>query len=479
MSPSIAETRAADTVVASTQPTKFPSEASSEVYAQQLDAQCPLRSFRSKYIIPTKRSLKTRTLGSPSPSDEESIYFCGNSLGVQPKCTSTYIQAHLSTWASIGVHGHFTDIEDSPLRAWQDLAAQAAEQSAPIVGAKPSEVAIMNSLTANLHLAMAAFYKPQGQRRKILLEWKAFPSDHYAIESQVRWHGYQPEDAMILVEPDQDHVISTEKILRIIDEQADEIALVMLPGIQYYSGQYFEIEKITAHAHSKGLTVGWDLAHAAGNVPVKLHDWNVDFAVWCTYKYMNAGPGSIAGLFVHEKHGKVEIGEDGKPQFMPRLMGWYGGDKSSRFKMDNKFMPIVGAGGFQLSNPSAIDLASLNASLSVFSETSIEALREKSLKLTAYLQYLLLKDTSSNDEERLFRIITPLDPSQRGAQLSVLLKPGYLKKVGAALKDAGIVADQREPDVVRVAAVPMYNSYTDAWRFVKEFKTALGIWKEE
>lgn len=284
---------------------------------------------------------------------------------------------------------------------------------------------------------------------------------------------------MILVEPDYDHIISTEKILSTIDEHSDEIALVLLPGIQYYSGQLFDIETITKHAHSKGLTIGWDLAHAAGNVPVKLHDWNVDFAAWCTYKYMNGGPGSIAGLFVHERHGQVQFGEDGKPDFRPRLMGWYGGDKSSRFKMDNKFMPIPGAGGFQLSNPSAIDLASLNASLSVFGETSMEQLREKSLKLTAYLQYLLLKDTVAHDDERLFRIITPLDPAWRGAQLSLLLKPGYLKNVGSALKEAGIVADQREPDVIRVAPIPMYNTYYEVWQFVRIFKKALGIWREE
>lgn len=460
---------------------KFPQEASSEAYAQSLDAQCPLRSFRDQYIFPTKASLKSTTLTTPdSSTSDEAIYFCGNSLGLQPKRTAQYIQAHLSTWAGIGVHGHFTQLFDSPLRPWQDLAAQAAEQSAPIVGALASEVAIMNSLTANLHLAMAAFYKPEGRRRKILLEWKAFPSDHYTIESQVRWHGYEPEDAMILLEPDQDHIISTEKILRVIEEQADEIALVMLPGIQYYSGQLFDIERITAFAHEKGLKIGWDLAHAAGNVPVKLHDWDVDFAVWCTYKYMNGGPGSMGGFFLHERHGKVEVDEaSGKPVFMPRLMGWYGGDKSSRFKMDNKFMPIVGAGGFQLSNPSAIDLASLNASLSLFSESSIEALREKSLKMTAYLQYLLLKDTSSEDEERLFRIITPLDPKQRGAQLSLLLKPGYLKSVADKLKEAGIVADQREPGVIRVAPVPMYNTYSDVWRFVVQFKKALGIWTED
>ncbi|KAJ9602026.1 Kynureninase (L-kynurenine hydrolase) [Cladophialophora chaetospira] len=455
----------------------FPENADHEDYARSLDAQDPLRRLRERFIIPTKASLKRKSLVSSTVADssEEAVYFCGNSLGLQPKCTARYIQAHLDTWASIGVAGHFTQLESSPLKPWQSMADFAAEQSCRLVGARPGEVAVANTLTVNLHLLMASFYRPMEKRNKILLEWKAFPSDHYAIESQISWHGYDPKEAMVLVEPDQDHIISTERILCLIDKHADDIALVLLPGVQYYTGQLLDIARITSHAHSKGLLVGWDLAHAAGNVPLKLHEWNVDFAAWCTYKYMNAGPGSIAGLFVHERHGKVEYAEGSdQPVFRHRLTGWYSGDQASRFQMDNKFRPIPGAGGFQISNPSAIDLTSLCASLSVFEETSIERLRQKSLKLTAYLQHLLLKDTSQSDEGRPFRIVTPLDPSQRGAQLSVLLKPGLLENVAVKLEEAGIVVDQRKPDVIRVAPVPLYNTFRDVQLFVRVFRQAVG-----
>lgn len=278
---------------------------------------------------------------------------------------------------------------------------------------------------------------------------------------------------MILLEPDEDHEISTKRILRAIDDNADEIALVMLPGIQYYTGQFFDIETITSYAQSKGLTIGWDLAHAAGNVPVRLHDWNVDFAVWCTYKYMNAGPGSIAGAFVHERHGKVDLDGNSVPKFRPRLSGWYGGDQESRFKMDNKFRPIPGAGGFQCSNPSAIDLSALCASMSVFDKTSIDALRQKSLRLTCYLEHLLDQVQEDSSGKPSFRIITPRDAKRRGTQLSVLLQSGLLPQVAAALQDAGIICDKREPGVIRVAPVPMYNTYEDVWRFVEVFAAAL------
>lgn len=268
-------------------------------------------------------------------------------------------------------------------------------------------------------------------------------------------------------------MISTESILQAIDDNAEEIALVLLPGIQYYTGQFFDIQTITSHAHSKGLTIGWDLAHAAGNVPVKLHDWDVDFAVWCTYKYMNAGPGSIAGAFVHERRGKVEFDAEDEPTFRPRLSGWYGGDQASRFQMDNKFRPIPGAGGFQCSNPSIIDLTSLCASMSVFDQTSIDALRQKSLRLTCYLEHLLDQIVESCHRETPFRIITPKDVDQRGTQLSILLKPGLLPQVAAALQDAGVICDKREPGVIRVAPVPMYNTYEDCWKFVQIFGKAL------
>ncbi|KAF2138877.1 uncharacterized protein K452DRAFT_276719 [Aplosporella prunicola CBS 121167] len=453
---------------------KFPSNADTEEYARSLDAEDPLRSFRDKFIIPSKESLKSKSLAKPDVSSERGIYFCGNSLGLQPKATAKYLEAQLNTWSSIAVGGHFVELEDSPLKPWQLMAETAAEKASKIVGALPEEVAVMNTLTVNLHLLMASFYLPTASKNKILLERKAFPSDHYAIESQIQMHGFDPKESMILLEPDNDHLISTEKILSTIDQHADEIALVLLPGIQYYSGQFLDIPTITKHAHSKGLTIGWDLAHAAGNVPLKLHDWDVDFAAWCTYKYMNSGPGGIGGAFIHEKHGSVDF-KDGKPTFRPRLTGWYGGDRSVRFKMDNNFLPIRGAGGFQVSNPSAIDLTSLSASLSVFDETSISELREKSLHLTGYLQHLLLKDTSADDSERPFRIITPLDPTKRGAQLSLLLKPGLLASVANALSEQAVIVDKREPGVVRVAPAPLYNTFHEVWSFVRIFKGALGL----
>jgi kynureninase len=282
-------------------------------------------------------------------SDDQCIYFCGNSLGLQPRAIAEYLQTHLDTWATIGVNGHFRDLKGSPLCQWQLLAEQASKSQAPIVGASPSEVATMGSLTMNLHLLMASFYTPTKEKNKIILDWKAFPSDHYAIESQIRGHGNDPEAAMIMVGPENgEYEVSTEKILAVIDEHASTTALLLLPGIQYYTGQLFDIKTITKYAQSKGLIVGWDLAHAAGNVPLQLHDWNVDFAAWCTYKYMNAGPGAIAGLYLHERHGKVDFSQ-GKPVFRHRLAGWYGGDQIGRFNMDNSTFEQMSRNGADLS----------------------------------------------------------------------------------------------------------------------------------
>ncbi|EAU39404.1 conserved hypothetical protein [Aspergillus terreus NIH2624] len=453
----------------------FPDNAASKEYAASLDAADPLASFRDQFIIPSKANIACKRLAKPNLSPEPCIYFCGNSLGIQPKATAKYLEAQLDTWSSIGVCGHFTNLEDSPMKSWQLLAEQAAESMSKIVGADPAEVAAMGTLTANLHLLMASFYKPTATKHKILMDWKAFPSDHYAIESHIAWHNLDPKESMVLIGPDEgEYEISTDKILSYIDQHAEDAALLLLPGIQYYTGQLFDIPKITEYAKSRNLVVGWDLAHAYGNVELKLHDWNVDFAAWCTYKYGNAGPGAMAGLFVHDKHGQVDYsqGED-SPKFRHRLTGWYGGDRSVRFKMDNKFKPIPGAGGFQISNPSAIDLSCLCAALSVFDQTSVSELRRKSLKLTAYLEYLLLKDTT--EDSRPFRIITPTNPEARGAQLSLLLKPGLLQGVSERLQDAGIICDKREPGVVRVAPVPLYNTYSEVWEFVQQFRAALQL----
>ncbi|KAK1764463.1 pyridoxal phosphate-dependent transferase [Phialemonium atrogriseum] len=508
---------------------EFPAHADGLEYAQTLDAQDELGHLRDEFILPTKGSLKKTALDGVLPgadvhptllngthtsnghrdgqengadansqpnnnsntsSDDDSspaIYFVGNSLGAQPKAVRKYLDAHLETWASLGVNGHFSDLEGSPLVAWQHMADDCAKKSADMVGASPGEIVIMNTLTANLHLMLASFYKPTAKRHKIIMEWKPFPSDYYAVESQIRWHGLDPATSLITIQPDADFRIATDKILSAIDEHADSAALLLLPGVQYYSGQLFDMVRITRRAHDRGLVAGWDLAHAAGNVELALHDWDVDFAVWCTYKYINAGPGSIAGAFVHDRHGKVDYPANGggAPSFRPRLSGWYGGDVSVRFDMDNVFRPAPGASGFQLSNPSAADLASLSAALSVFGRTSMAALRSKSLVLTAYAEYLLKGILAGvgggggrgggGEKGPPFRILTPENPLERGAQLSVLLRPGLLERVGAALKSGGVVCDQRKPDVIRVAPVPMYCTFSDVWMFMKIFRESLQV----
>lgn len=372
-------------------------------------------------------------------------------------------------------------MDNSPLTQWLDMAEQCASRSADIIGASPHEIVIMNSLTVNLHLMMASFYKPTAKRHKIILEWKPFPSDYYAIESQVVWHGFDPEKSMVKIEP-ENSFIPTEKILSTIAEHADETALLLLPGIQYYSGQLFDIPRITAFAKELGIVVGWDLAHAAGNVELKLHDWGVDFACWCTYKYLNAGPGSIAGAYIHERYGKVEWKEGSeKPLYRPRLMGWCGGDKSVRFDMDNKFIPTPGAAGYQISNPSIVDLASLSAALSVFNKTTMRDLRSKALVLTAYSEYLLdgiledAKKHAKGNTTPLFKSLTPRDPHQRGTQLSLLLRDGLLENVMDALERHGALCDKRKPNVIRIAPVPLYTRFEDVWTFMQVLRGAVGL----
>ncbi len=501
----------------------FPGNASSLDYARSLDGEDPLAHLRDEYIVPTKAMIRKRKLGGefgaarwgsqwrdpgPCPSDESTedgssaqsgadrqpaVYFCGNSLGLQPRATRHYVDAQLETWRSIAVQGHFVAMADSPLAPWQDMAAVCAAHMAPLVGAaSDSEVVAMNTLTANLHLLMASFYRPTATRHKILAEWKPFPSDTYAIASQLQWHGLDAASSLVELFPDagdrdaQDMRISTEAVLAAIDAHADDAALLLLPGIQYYSGQLFDMPRITAHAHRRGLVVGWDLAHAIGNVELRLHDWDVDFAVWCTYKYLNSGPGGIAGAFVHERHGRVTPNDAADPskgwQFRPRLSGWYGGDIGVRFNMDKAFQPTPGAQGFQLSNPSAMDLACLRASLSVFDKTSIQALRDKSLVLTAYAEALLdgiLSDSKSrrgnngSEAPAPFRVITPSNPAERGAQLSVLLAPGTMPTVAAALEAAGVILDQRKPDVIRIAPVPMYNTFGEVCTVVNVLRDVM------
>lgn len=337
----------------------------------------------------------------------------------------------------------------------------------------------METLTGNLHLLLCSFYRPTATRYKIILEGKAFPSDHYVVESQLALHDYTSDNAMVLISPPSDAspLLPTNYILSVIDAHADTAAILLLPGVQFYTGQFFEIRTITAYAQARGIIVGWDLAHAVGNVPLSLHDDNVDFAAWCNYKYMNCGPGAIGGLFVHSRHSQVakltpareEAGSSTGLAYRPRLSGWWGSDKSSRFAMTNAFAPIPGAAGFQLSNPSALDLSSVLASLSVFAKTDMAALRRKSLALTGYLEALLLATRAG---EAPFSIITPEDKEQRGAQLSVRLEPGLLDFVMEILEEEGVVIDERRPDVVRVAPAPLYNTYEDVWNFVQVFREA-------
>ena len=453
-------------------------------YAIHQNEKDPLREFRDEFVFPTKADLARKAV-QPSVMEVEDTtpctYLCGNSLGLQPRLARTYLNQYLDTWATKGVYGHFKEVNDTALPPWLGVDDSLQHDMADLVGAKDSEIAMMNTLTGNLHLMMCSFYRPTKDRYKIILEGKAFPSDHYAVESQIQNHGLSKDDAMILIEPSSksSHLIPTEHILSVIDAHAAETALLLLPGIQFYTGQLLDIPTITAHAQAKGITVGWDLAHAAGNVPLQLHDWNADFAVWCTYKYLNSGPGCMGGCFVHERHGQVtaSTSPDGSEslEYRPRLSGWWGSSKTSRFAMTNTFHPIPGAAGFQLSNTSVADGTAVRASLDLFSRTSISALREKSLKLTKYLEDLL--DSLANQQmhtlgEACFSIITPRNPSERGAQLSLLLKPGLLDSVMETLEREGVVLDERKPDVIRVAPAPIYNNWSDVWHFMQVFRLA-------
>ncbi|KAK4246083.1 pyridoxal phosphate-dependent transferase [Corynascus novoguineensis] len=493
----------------------FPDNASSIEYARELDAQDELHFLRDKFIIPTKGSLRKRALTGTVPGtntkvvnghvsvgkkngikrddgDNEdetpSVYFVGNSLGAQPKSIRTHLDAQLETWASIGVNGHFTTLENSPLAAWQDMAADCAQISVDLVGAaSPTEVIYMNTLTVNLHLMMASFFRPTEKRHKIIAEWKPFPSDSYAIASQLQWHNLDLSTSLVEIHPDnpERQYISTAHILSVIDEHADSTALLLLPGIQYYTGQLFDVARITAHARARGIpAVGWDLAHAVGNVELSLHDWGVDFAVWCTYKYLNAGPGAIAGAFVHQQHhhshhpSNSSNGPEKYNGYAPRLAGWYGADKATRFDMAKVFRPAPGAHGWQVSNPSAADLACVRAALDVFAQTGMSALRDKAVVLTGYLEWLLLRLLEvgvgrSEEGEPAYRILTPANSRERGSQLSLLFRSGLLERVSERLAEAGVVVDVRKPDVVRVAPVPIYCRFEDVWLFIQALERAL------
>jgi kynureninase len=410
-----------------------------KAFAQQLDEQDPLKKYRSKFLLPNFHK-------------EKVIYFTGNSLGLQPASTASYLQQELEDWAKWGVEGHFH--AERPWFAYHEFLTA---KSARIVGALPSEVVVTHSLTTNLHLLMVSFYQPKGKRTKIICEAKAFPSDQYALESQVRFHGLNPADTIIEIAPREgEHLIREEDILLAIAETGDELALVMFGGVNYYTGQLFNMKRITEAGHAVGAFVGFDLAHAAGNVDLHLHDWGVDFAAWCSYKYLNSGPGNVSGMFVHQRH-------EFNPE-LPRFAGWWGYDKETRFLMNPGFVPMKGAEGWQLSNAPVFGMAAHLASLDIFDEVGMPDLRKKSELLTGYLEFIINDITARHGEKVSFEIITPKDKEKRGGQLSMLVH-GQGKSLFEYISDKGVVADWREPNVIRMAPVPLYNSFEDIYRF--------------
>ena len=414
--------------------------------ARKRDAEDPLNGFRARFHI-------------PQHNGQDSIYFTGNSLGCMPKEAKRYIEEELEDWASLGVEGHFES-----RRPWVKYHEFFSESLGRIVGAHPHEVVAMGSLTANLHLLMASFYRPEGSRTKILCEAKAFPSDRYALESQLKIHGLDPEKDLIIIRPREgEHLLRTEDILEAIETNGDRIATVLMGGVNYYSGQLLDMKTITDAGHKAGAIVGFDLAHAAGNVPLSLHDWGVDFAAWCSYKYMNSSPGGVSGIYVHERHCQ--------DRELVQMAGWWGHDKESRFLMDDEFIPILTAERFQQSNAPVMTMAVHRAALDLFDEAGMEALRAKSLQLTAYLEQLILS-VAEETEGVDFEIITPSEAEQRGCQLSIL-SHGVGKALFDALTEKGVIADWREPNVIRVAPVPLYNSYEDCWRFADALKRSL------
>ncbi|MDR7209818.1 kynureninase [Flavobacterium piscis] len=406
-------------------------------FAQQLDSQDVLNEYQDQFIFPEVNGKRV-------------IYFTGNSLGLQPKRTKTYIDEIMNDWANLAVEGHF--YAEKP---WWDYQERFAEPLSKIVGALPSEVTVMNTLTVNLHLLMVSFYRPTATRYKIICEEKAFPSDQYMFQSQVHFHGFKSEDAIVEIKRREgEHNIRLEDVLAKIEAIGDELALVLIGGVNYYTGQVFDIEKITEAGQKAGAKVGWDLAHAAGNIKLELHNWNVDFAAWCSYKYMNSGPGNASGCFVHERH-------HNNPD-LPRFAGWWGHNKERRFKMEPNFDPVQGAEGWQISNLPVLSLAPYLASVEMFAEVGMEALIAKRDKITAYLEFILHE--IDNEVESSFEIITPSNLKERASQLSVFLH-GEGRSLFDYLMKNGVITDWREPNVIRLAPVPLYCSFEDMYDF--------------
>ena len=415
-----------------------------EEFAAAMDARDPLAHFRDRFFIPR---IKT---------GNDCIYLCGHSLGLQPKTASAYIEQELRDWAEFGVEGHF-----HASHPWMPYHRLLTQQSAALVGAHPAEVVVMNSLTVNLHLMMASFYRPTIERHKILVEGGAFPSDQYAAKSQIRFHGFNPDSSLLELTPREGETcMRDEDIEALIEREGGSIALILIGGVNYVTGQAFDMAEITKAGQRKGCAVGFDLAHAVGNIPLQLHDWGPDFAVWCNYKYLNGGPGCVGGCFVHERSTHARQ--------LPRLAGWWGHNEATRFEMRPDFHPMEGAEGWQLSNPPILALAALRASLDIFYEAGLERLRSKSLSLTGYMQFLL-----DQQEAPKFSLITPREENRRGAQFSIRLPRGG-RELCDQLAVAGVIGDWREPDTFRIAAVPLYNSYQDVYRFVQHFTVALA-----
>jgi kynureninase len=408
-----------------------------EEFARQLDSEDKLNKYRDEFIFPKVNGKKV-------------IYFTGNSLGLQPKRTRAYVDEVMDDWANLAVEGHF--YAEKP---WWDYHERLAKPLGKIMGALPSEITVMNTLTVNLHLLMVSFYRPTKERYKIICEEKAFPSDQYMFQSQVNFHGYKADDALIEIKRRKgEHNIRLEDVLAKIKEVGDELALVLIGGVNYYTGQVFDMKTITAAGHEVGAVVGWDLAHAAGNIKLDLHDWDVDFASWCSYKYMNSGPGNASGCFIHKKH-------HDNPD-LPRFAGWWGHNKERRFKMEPTFDPVHGADGWQISNIPILSLAPYLASVEMFDEIGMEAIIEKRDQITSYLEYILHE--IDKEVEGSFEIITPTNPDERGCQLSVLLH-GQGRSLFDYLMKNGVITDWREPNVIRFAPVPLYCSFEDMYDF--------------
>lgn len=437
-----------------------PGDDASEAAALALDSADPLKALRTLFAIPRVSDIREHEPSDPAnrAQAQECVYLCGNSLGLMPLATRAALTQELDDWSRFGVEGHF-----HARHPWLPYHEEVRDSLSRLVGAMPHEVVAMNSLTVNLHLMMVSFYRPAGDRARIVIEDSAFPSDSYAVQSQAAWHGFAPESAIVRLKPRPgEQTLRTEDVCAYLESpEGAKVALVLLGGVNYLTGQVMDMKTITAAGQKAGAIVGWDLAHAAGNVPLHLHDWNADFACWCSYKYLNSGPGAIAGCFVHERHSaNTRWSGDGA---LPRFAGWWGNDPKSRFVMGPEFHPVASADAWQLSNPPVLALAPVRESLAIFDRAGMSALRAKSQRLTSYLLNLIEQIPHA---DRALEIITPRDQAARGCQLSLAVR-SRPREFHKALSARAVVCDFREPNIVRIAPVPLYNSFHDCWRFAQ------------